>query len=190
MSPKFLNICLLTLACASAFAAETALTDAIGPDVVRVRQGVVEDGVLVLRGVPFATPPVGSLRFRPPQPAAPLEGLRDALSNGSAAIQPNMTLTKFTDEYLGANFARRGVACVNISYRVGIFGFLELRELLGPDYRGSSANGFPYRRHQADTGRFAASSTSSTPTDRPDPISLNPPHRSAWWTEKFRKPLS
>ena len=73
-------------------AAPAALTHANGPGVVRVRQGllkgVVQDGVLVFRGVPFAAPPVGALRFRPPQPAAQWEGLRDAVSNGPAAIQP------------------------------------------------------------------------------------------------------
>ncbi len=191
-------ISILALACAfvfcslaaaeSAKTATAAQTGAHGPGVVRVQQGllkgVVQDGVLVLRGVPFAAPPVGPLRFRPPQPAAQWEGLRDAISNGLAAIQPDTTLTKSTDEYLGAkrsedclylniwapagagphpvfvwvhgganefgsateplfdgaNFARRGVVCVSVSYRVGILGFLELGEILGPDYRGSSNN--------------------------------------------------
>ncbi|QTH21565.1 carboxylesterase/lipase family protein [Rhizorhabdus wittichii] len=41
----------------------------------------------------------------------------------------------------GAVFARRGIVCVTISYRVGVYGFLELGEVLGPDYRGSSENG-------------------------------------------------
>jgi len=32
-------------------------------------QGAVEDGLTVYRGIPFAAPPVGDLRWRAPQPA-------------------------------------------------------------------------------------------------------------------------
>jgi para-nitrobenzyl esterase len=43
--------------------------------------------------------------------------------------------------YDGTEFARRGVVVVDIAYRVGILGFLELDKILGPDYRGSASNG-------------------------------------------------
>lgn len=54
-----------------------------------LRQATVENGVLqgvrsgdpritVYRGIPFAAPPVGDLRWRPPQPAADWEGVRQA----------------------------------------------------------------------------------------------------------------
>jgi para-nitrobenzyl esterase len=33
-------------------------------------QGTSEDGLTIYRGIPFATPPVGDLRWRAPQPAA------------------------------------------------------------------------------------------------------------------------
>ena len=35
--------------------------------------------VSVYRGLPFAAPPVGDLRWRPPQPVAPWDGVRDAV---------------------------------------------------------------------------------------------------------------
>lgn len=36
------------------------------------------DGVAAFKAIPFAAPPVGPLRWSPPQPAAPWEGVRDA----------------------------------------------------------------------------------------------------------------
>ena len=41
-------------------------------------EGTVEDGLSVYRGVPFAAPPVGDKRWRPPAPAAPWQGVRNA----------------------------------------------------------------------------------------------------------------
>jgi para-nitrobenzyl esterase len=51
--------------------------------------------VAVFRGVPYAAPPVGDLRWRPPQPATPWSGARKATKNGPAAIQHEVGLEKF-----------------------------------------------------------------------------------------------
>ena len=40
--------------------------------------GIVADGLTVYKGIPFAAPPVGDLRWRAPQPAAKWEGVRKA----------------------------------------------------------------------------------------------------------------
>jgi para-nitrobenzyl esterase len=49
--------------------------------------GVEQQGVTVFRGVPYAAPPVGPLRFMPPQPPAAWHGLRDATRHGPIAPQ-------------------------------------------------------------------------------------------------------
>ncbi len=41
----------------------------------------------------------------------------------------------------GARFARSGVVCVTLNYRLGVFGFLELGDAIGGAYRGSGNNG-------------------------------------------------
>ena len=45
------------------------------------------DDVMVYRGVPFAAPPVGDLRWRPPQPAPAWDGVRDATEAAPACMQ-------------------------------------------------------------------------------------------------------
>ncbi len=50
-------------------------------------RGVAEDGIHVFRGVPYAAPPVGPLRFRPPRPPERWTGPRDALEFGPVAAQ-------------------------------------------------------------------------------------------------------
>ena len=61
------------------------------PTTVQTRPGAlrgqVEDGIHVFRGVPFAQPPVGDLRWRRPQPLQPWSGVREALEFGPVSIQ-------------------------------------------------------------------------------------------------------
>ena len=45
-------------------------------------------GVTAFKGIPFAAPPVGDLRWRAPQPAAAWEGVRPADRFGDVCIQP------------------------------------------------------------------------------------------------------
>jgi para-nitrobenzyl esterase len=49
--------------------------------------------IRVLKGVPFAAPPVGALRWRPPQPAAHWDGARKADQFSSTCLQPPRTGT-------------------------------------------------------------------------------------------------
>ena len=44
-------------------------------------------GVVVYKGIPFAAPPVGKLRWREPQPVVPWKGVKIANAYGAAAMQ-------------------------------------------------------------------------------------------------------
>ncbi|MBT2499173.1 carboxylesterase/lipase family protein [Agromyces sp. ISL-38] len=51
-------------------------------------RGVLEDGLLAWRGIPYAAPPLGDLRFAPPAEVVPWDGIRDASAFGPIAPQP------------------------------------------------------------------------------------------------------
>lgn len=81
--PLVLTICLMLASTSLA-----ALTDP-----VRVEQGLVSGatgknpGVRVYLGIPFAAPPVGNLRWQPPQPPASWKGVRHATAFSHACWQ-------------------------------------------------------------------------------------------------------
>ena len=52
-----------------------------------VVQGSAEQGITAFKGIPFAAPPVGDLRWRPPQAAAKWTGVREATQYGSDCAQ-------------------------------------------------------------------------------------------------------
>ena len=143
--------------------------------VVKIREGEVRgcvaDGVNTFKGIPFAAPPFGANRLRPPQPVAPWRGVREAVIYGPRAPQlpysppfdvllpelavagedclnlniwspdlgaPSRPVMVWISGgafehgtgaglwYDGSRFARDGIVCVTINYRVGADGFLYL----------------------------------------------------------------
>lgn len=50
--------------------------------------GTVAEGVAAFKGIPFAQPPVGALRWRAPQPVKPWDGIRDAVAFSPNPMQP------------------------------------------------------------------------------------------------------
>ena len=60
--------------------------------VATTRYGAVRgsqmEGITTFKGIPYAAPPCGQQRFRPAQPPAPWDGVRDALHFGPTAPKP------------------------------------------------------------------------------------------------------
>ena len=112
-----------------------------------------EPEITVFRGIPFAAPPVGDLRWRPPQPVAAWAGTLAAHDFAPACPQPTPgDSNEFYDrewgtdrplpvmvwilcgayqtgctaekEFDGSALARRGVVVVSVGYRLNVFGFL------------------------------------------------------------------
>jgi para-nitrobenzyl esterase len=82
----------LILICAAAMAA--SVSRAAVPPVVKVDTGRVKgtlaNGVAVFKGIPFAAPPVGALRWKAPRPAPHWPGVRNALEFGPRCMQGNI----------------------------------------------------------------------------------------------------
>lgn len=78
-------------ACAVALIASVSLTHAAPPTTVQTDRGavrgVVRHDALEFRGIPYAQPPVGKLRFALPVAAKPWAGVRDATDFGPACAQ-------------------------------------------------------------------------------------------------------
>jgi para-nitrobenzyl esterase len=147
-----------------------------------VRGKQTSHGVLRFTGIPYAAPPTGARRFRPPEPPVEWSGVRDARAFAANAPQNPSAIDALTGSrahessedclflnvwtpalddgarpvmvwihgggfatgsggvpwYHGDRLAGRGdVVVVTLNYRLGVFGFLHLGELLGADFAGS-----------------------------------------------------
>ncbi|MGH6872501.1 MAG: carboxylesterase/lipase family protein [Rhizomicrobium sp.] len=63
--------------------------------------GIARDGVCVFRGIPYAKPPVGRLRWRMPERLEPWAGTRDAIRLGNAAPQAPSRLDRLAGGSIG-----------------------------------------------------------------------------------------
>jgi para-nitrobenzyl esterase len=83
--------------CIAAVALSSALGVAANAEVTTARvsggqvEGTAANGVAAFRGIPFAAPPVGELRWKKPQPVVAWSGVKNASAYAPSCMQdPNM----------------------------------------------------------------------------------------------------
>lgn len=77
----------LALLHGAAFAQTVQAPPQVETDAGMVQGAQLADGTAVFRGLPFATPPEGALRWRPPQPVQPWVGVRPAVAKAPSCPQ-------------------------------------------------------------------------------------------------------
>lgn len=103
------------LGVAAALALSVGAAAAASPPVVTAPAGAVrgaaEGEIASFKGMPYAAPPVGERRWRPPAPAAHWDGVRDATRFGAACIQP----TPHVQSIYSADLGRTSEDCLTLN---------------------------------------------------------------------------
>lgn len=90
MGIRLRSACLLVGVMLSFGAAAQVLTAKVAGGSV---EGVAADGIVAFKGIPFAAPPVGELRWKKPQPAAAWTGVKKASAFAASCMQDAQMLT-------------------------------------------------------------------------------------------------
>lgn len=80
---SMLLICIFAFAGLSATAQSFVQTTVEGGTI----KGYESDGVTIFKGIPFAAPPLGNLRWKAPQPVVPWTGIRECIKPPASALQ-------------------------------------------------------------------------------------------------------
>lgn len=99
---RSLLLCLITIALICACDSDPIPLDIIQTDAGKVSGSRSEDGaILSLKGIPFAEPPVGDLRWQFPKPTIPWTGVMACTTYSASPFQPvPQPFLMYTEEYL------------------------------------------------------------------------------------------
>ena len=63
--------------------------------------GIEKEGIQIFKGIPFAAPPVGDLRWKAPQPVQPWKDIKQCIAFGPSPVQaPPVPFMCWSEEYL------------------------------------------------------------------------------------------
>jgi para-nitrobenzyl esterase len=86
MKRRNLPLCIVLLLTSCAWAASVPVQTESGK--IAGAQAEQDSAVMVYKGIPYAAPPVGKLRWRAPQPASPWQGVKAMETFGNTCLQP------------------------------------------------------------------------------------------------------
>lgn len=119
---------ILLAGCASAMGETTMLPDTVVKIESGRLEGAVANGIQSFKGIPYAAPPVGALRWKPPQPVAAWTGTRDAKAYGDDCAQDPFPFdaapsrVPFSEDCLYLNVWRPADSTKNLPVMVWIHG--------------------------------------------------------------------
>lgn len=101
------------------------------------------EGIQVFRGIPYAKPPIGRLRFAPPEPVEPWDGVRDCTHFGPAAVQTPLG-DRHGKEYYFNGFPEMSEDCLYLNICTGAADAAEKRPVYVWFHGGGLTNCYAY----------------------------------------------
>ena len=160
----------------------TAVTDVVTVEGGQIA-GVVDRGVRVFKGIPYAAAPVGDLRWKPPQPLASWTGIRDASQYGAECPQTQYPPVRSTSARCSRKARTASSSTCGRRRRSG-----EKRPVFVWIHGGALTQGLEHQRHarrRARSRKRASSSCRSTTDSAPlgylahPELSAESPHNSS-----------
>ena len=110
---RLFALCAGVLSCL-ALSAQAPVLTVEGGEVIGVPSGT--PNVCIYKGIPYAAPPVGDLRWKQPQPVKPWKGIRQCDTFGAASLQGDQTPGSFySKEFYQGGDPKRSEDCLYLN---------------------------------------------------------------------------